>query len=89
MVLGWKIVFTKDAENNFLELDGKIRVRIRRKLEWLEGNFDQISPLPLENTWNGFFKLRIGDYRVIYKILWNERILMVACIGHRSEVYEN
>ncbi len=68
MVQAWKIVLTKDAEKNFLELGKGISVRIRRKLEWLESNFDQVVPLPLEREWVGFFKLRVGDYRVIYKI---------------------
>ncbi|PIQ35952.1 MAG: type II toxin-antitoxin system mRNA interferase toxin, RelE/StbE family [Candidatus Yonathbacteria bacterium CG10_big_fil_rev_8_21_14_0_10_43_136] len=68
MVQAWKIVLTKDAEKNFLELDKGISVRIRRKPEWLESNFDQVVPLPLEREWVGFFKLRVGDYRVIYKI---------------------
>ncbi|MBI5078250.1 MAG: type II toxin-antitoxin system RelE/ParE family toxin [Candidatus Yonathbacteria bacterium] len=68
MVQAWKIVLTKDAEKNFLGLDKKIRVSVHRKLEWPEGNFDQVVPLPLEREWVGFFKLRIGDYRVIYKI---------------------
>ncbi|KKU81025.1 MAG: hypothetical protein UY07_C0027G0006 [Parcubacteria group bacterium GW2011_GWA1_47_8] len=88
MAPAWKIVLTKDAEKNLLELDRKIYVRVRRKLEWLESNFDQVVPLPLEREWRGFFKLRVGDYRIIYKIFWEERLLMVACIGHRSEVYE-
>ncbi|MBI5798713.1 MAG: type II toxin-antitoxin system RelE/ParE family toxin [Candidatus Yonathbacteria bacterium] len=88
MVQAWKVVLTKDAQENFLGLDKKIRVNINRKLEWFEGNFDQIVPLPLEREWAGFFKLRIGDYRVIYKICWDDHLLMVACIGHRSKVYE-
>lgn len=88
MAQAWKIVLTKDAEQNLLNLDRKIYMRIRQKLEWLESNFDQIIPLPLGNEWNGFFKLRIGDYRAIYKIFWEEHLLMVSYVGHRSEVYE-
>ena len=88
MASEWKIVLTKDAEKNLHGLDKGIYVRVRRKLEWLESNFDQVVPLPLEREWTGFFKLRVGDYRVIYKIFWDERLLMVACVGHRSEVYE-
>lgn len=84
----WKIVLTKDAEQNLLDLDRKIYTRIRLKLEWLEGNFEQVTPLSLGNEWRGFFKLRVGDYRVIYKIFWEKRLLMVAYVGHRSEVYE-
>ncbi len=88
MALNWKVVLTKDAEENLLELDKKVRTHILKKLAWLENNFDQITPLPLRNEWFGFFKIRTGDYRVIYKVDWQEKFLVVARAGHRSEVYE-
>ncbi len=88
MMLIWKVVLTKDAKENLLELDKKIRTHILKKLAWFENNFDQITPLPLRNEWLGFFKIRVGDYRVIYKIDWQERFLVVARVGDRSEVYE-
>lgn len=41
--------------------------------------------LPLRRGLRGYRKMRIGNYRVIYKVAREEvRILM---IGHRSDVY--
>ena len=88
MAFTWKVVLTKDAEENFLGLDKKVRTHILKKLAWLENNFDHITPLPLRNEWLGFFKIRVGEYRVIYKVDWQENFLIIARAGHRSVVYE-
>ncbi|MBE9089208.1 type II toxin-antitoxin system RelE/ParE family toxin [Microcystis aeruginosa LEGE 11464] len=63
-----------------------IRLRILNKIEWLAINFEQITPLPLTREWSGFYKLRVGDYRVIYEFDRESRIIIR--VGHRSEVYD-
>ena len=65
-----------------------IRLRILNKIEWLAINFEQITPLPLTREWSGFYKLRVGDYRVIYEFDRESRIIIIVRVGHRSEVYD-
>jgi len=43
----------------------------------------------LRKNLSGFAKLREGDYRIIYQILNEEKIVFIRFIGHRSEVYKN
>lgn len=45
-----------------------MRLRILNKIQWLSVNFEQITPLSLTGQWLGFYKLRVGDYRVIYEL---------------------
>ncbi|WP_230400971.1 type II toxin-antitoxin system RelE/ParE family toxin [Microcystis aeruginosa] len=45
-----------------------------------------MTPLPLTREWSGFYKLRVGDYRVIYEFDRESRIIIR--VGHRSEVYD-
>ncbi|MFB2835159.1 type II toxin-antitoxin system RelE family toxin [Floridanema evergladense] len=33
------------------------------------------------------FKLRVGDYRVVYTFSTESRIITIHRIGHRSEIY--
>ena len=40
---------------------------------------------PLRRSLRGYRKLRVGDYRIIYKI--EEKNIIVFKIGHRREVY--
>ena len=38
---------------------------------------------------SGFYRLRVGDYRVIYEIRDEILTVLVVRIGHRREVYRN
>jgi mRNA interferase RelE/StbE len=58
-----------------------------KRLQWLAENFESIRPQALEGNLAGFFKFRIGDYRVIYEVLSEEREILVHTIGHRREIY--
>jgi mRNA interferase RelE/StbE len=42
---------------------------------------------PLRKTLKGYWKLRVGDYRVVYKI--DEHEILILGIQHRKSVYED
>ncbi len=50
----------------------------------------QVAPykygLPLRKTLKGYWKLRVGNYRVVYKIY--DQTVRIFCICHRKEVYK-
>jgi mRNA interferase RelE/StbE len=35
----------------------------------------------------GYFRIRVGDYRVVYEIADSVLVVLVVRIGHRREVY--
>ena len=41
---------------------------------------------PLEGEWLGCCRLRVGDYRVIFRYI--EDGLEIIAVGHRSEIYK-
>lgn len=59
--------------------------RIRRAIEQKLAFFPQEFGAPLRHTLKGYWKLRVGDWRVIYKI--QGRTITILRIGHRREVY--
>jgi mRNA interferase RelE/StbE len=75
------------AARDLARLDRPEARRVVRRINWLVSNLDTIKPEVLSGDLAGFFKLRIGDYRVIYEILDAEQILLVHAIGHRREIY--
>ncbi len=56
------------ADRDMADLDPPVAERIYKRVKWLSGNFDSITPEPLEGPWKGKYKFRIGDYRVIYTV---------------------
>ena len=57
-------------------------------IKWLGENFEQITPIALTGNLSGYFKLRIGDYRVIYSINQSQKIITIHETGHRREIYD-
>ena len=80
------IEWTKDAIKDFEKLDRQIVSRILKKVNWLSLNFEHLIPEPLLGEFKGTFKLRIGDWRVIYTIEGNT--IVIQFVGHRREIYK-
>lgn len=57
------------------------------RISWLAANLDVIRLEALRGDLAGLYKLRLGDYRVIYEILHDEQTLVIHAIGHRREIY--
>ena len=82
-----ELVFERDLK----PIDPRDRERILRaiKTKLSEGPGDFGSPLG--GGLKGFWKLRVGAYRVIYRILEKEKLVDVALVGFRrnEEAYDN
>ena len=65
----------------------KLSILFGRKIYWLATNFDSITPDYLTANLAGLFKLRVGNYRVVYSFSRELRIITIHIIGHRSEIY--
>lgn len=44
---------------------------------------------PLQYSLKGLRRLRVEDYRIIYQINIETKIVLVVKIGHRKEVYKD
>ncbi len=47
------------------------------RISWLSTNQDNIKPQALAGKLRGYFKIRVGDYRVIYSIVRENRLLVI------------
>jgi mRNA interferase RelE/StbE len=85
----YEVEFTVEAEDDLAHLSKPIAQQILKKLRWLAENFEVITPEPLTGRWQGLFKLRVGDYRVLYAFSSTERsVIIVHLVKHRREVYK-
>ena len=84
----WNLEFYTEAEKDIAVIDKPVRRRIIEKLEWLVNNFDGIFPTLLTGDYRNYFKFRVGDWRIFYKVDWNKNIITVCYIDHRSKAYK-
>lgn len=67
------------------KLDREAAAIIKRTIERKLVARPEIHGLPLRGTLKKYWKLRVGDYRIVYEIRSNAvRVLVIA---HRKEVY--
>ncbi len=68
------------------QLDAKLKTRIKKAIETRLATEPQQYGTPLRKTLHGYWKLRVGDYRVVFKIVGPE--IWILGIIHRKKVYE-
>jgi mRNA interferase RelE/StbE len=79
----------KAASRELERLDKPVARRILERIHWLAENIEHIKPLPLKGALSDLYKLREGDYRILYEIVRPEKIIIIHALGHRREVYED
>ena len=82
----YAIVFARSARKELQALDPTIARRVLRRIESLA-----IAPRPpgcrkLEGSDN-LWRIRIGDWRVIYSIDDGKRLVDISAVRHRRDAY--
>lgn len=86
--MGWKFEIKENAERDIARFDKPIQRRAKEKLTWLKENFTSVIPEPLGFDLKGFFKLRFGDWRIVYEIIDEKEMLIVHAVDRRDKVYK-
>jgi mRNA interferase RelE/StbE len=68
------------------QLDARMRTRIKNAIENRLTTEPHQYGEPLRKTLHGYWKLRVGDYRVVFRIVGAE--VWILGIIHRKKVYE-
>ncbi len=85
--MSYNIEFKPDATVGLEALTSTIQERILRKIRWLSENFEEVAPQALTADLSGLFKLRVGDYRVIYSFDTEAQLITIHNVGHRRDIY--
>ena len=65
-----------------------MRLRIKQAIEERLAVDPVAYGKPLQYALKGHRRLRVGDYRVIYRIVAERRTVMIVAISHRKDIYE-
>ena len=87
----WHLKFNKSVKKDIKKLDDQARKKI---LDFL---YNRITPLEypesfgkeLSGNWKGYWRYRVGKYRIICDIKGEVLTIMVIKIGKRDQVYKD
>ncbi len=88
--MAWTIRLLRAAEKDLSRID---RVWQRRILAYLESDVATAADprergKPLTGPLSGFWRYRVGDYRIVCELDHGVKVVMVIRVAHRRDVYD-
>ena len=84
----YTIEFVRSARKEFERLPPKARNRVVEALQLLSQNpYSELLKVKKLKDANDVYRIRIGDYRVLYELSNDRLVVLVVKIGHRREIY--
>ena len=83
----YKIAFTKQAYKSLRRIPKNVVDRIRKKLDQIAEDPFATHPNVSKLQNRPGYRVRIGDWRVIYDIRNEELVIMVLKVGSRGDIY--
>ncbi|HYP08412.1 MAG TPA: type II toxin-antitoxin system RelE/ParE family toxin [Bryobacteraceae bacterium] len=85
----WKVEVSKSAVKSLRSINEPFKGKILKAIAQLAED-----PLPFGNkrlvdVEPPMYRIRVGDYRIVYEVFTDEALVRVARIRHRSDVYKD
>ena len=88
MSSSYTVEFTKSAKKEFDRLPSRVKNSVLECLAILVQNpFTKILAIKKLKIVKNLYRVRLGDYRVVYELRRNSLLVVVIKVGHRREVY--
>ena len=82
----YRIEFSPSAESQFKKLPKEVQARLKHRIDSLAEN-----PFPRGvkklSAQEKFYRLRVGDFRIIYQVKGKALLILILNLGHRKNVY--
>ena len=83
----FNIVYAKSVAKDLNKIPQKALLQIKTSIEELR-NFPDISNIKhLKNHNIANYRLRVGNYRILFDVSWKQEKIYILKIGHRSKIY--
>jgi len=87
---GYAVIYEKAVVKHHIpDLPSDLRGRVQESIERNLFETPERKGKPLTGSFKGHRRLRVGDYRVIYRIDPAKKIVYVVAIKHRREAYRH
>lgn len=85
--MNYKVEFVLRAIKDLRSIPREYQIRIIDKSEALSINPYPHGCLKLRGIKEEFWRIRVGDYRILYKVDDSIKIVEIRRIGHRKNIY--
>lgn len=83
----FELIYAKSIRKDLKKISNPILKQIKESTEELK-KFPDISNLKfLNNHPIADYRLRVGNYRILFDVNWNKKEIYILKIGHRSKIY--
>lgn len=84
----YTIEFVKSARKEFEKLPEKVRTNIAEALNLLAQNpYSELLKVKKLKGQSELYRIRLGEYRIVYELRNARLAVIVIKIGHRRDVY--
>ena len=84
--MAYSVVFTTMAERSMGKIDRSIAARIKPKILNLANDPRPQGAVKLAGS-SDLYRIRVGEYRVVYRIDDQKQLVEITLVAHRREVY--
>ena len=82
----YKLIYHPDVKKtDLLKIDKKSKSILKKAIQDRLTTRPEVYGKPLQRNLKGYWKLRVGDYRVVFKITGYD--ILILAIMHRKKVY--
>jgi mRNA interferase RelE/StbE len=86
----FKIKIKRKALRTLAKTDRKQKQKIKSVILILKND-----PIPFKKAdvcklkgYNNTYRIRMGNIRIVYEVLWNEKTILIHYVGPREKAYE-
>ena len=84
--MAFAVEFSSGAERDFVSLPERDKVRIAKAIYRMSDDPRRASNVK-KLTGDNRYRLRVGDWRILYEVQDERSVVLVLKVGHRREVY--
>jgi mRNA interferase RelE/StbE len=84
----YQINFQPSVEKDLRKLSSENCDRLLARLEELANEPLPVQSLKLKGT-DGLYRIRVGDYRIVYEVDLLTKSILIHYVRHRREVYRD
>lgn len=86
--MAYQVIVTAPARKQLLALPKQVRERAEKRIDALADDPRPPKCKALHGEWKGHYRIRVGEYRVVYRVEDDVLIVLVIRVGPRGDIYE-